>query len=102
MKTLIITVLIICFSLTTVAAARSDKRMQKMVEKLQLNEQQTTQIDIILESKKIQREEIHQQMKALREQTNGEIASILNEDQMEKFNKLQQKNKERKKERKKE
>lgn len=74
--------------------------MEQMTKKLELSEEQAAQVKSIFDSKKDQRDAIHQQLKALHQQTNSEIANILSPEQLEKFNTFKDKRKDKKKDRK--
>ncbi len=102
MKTLISAILITLLSLTAVAGGHSDKqghnRMEKMIKKLDLNEQQAQQVQDILDSNKAERKAIREQMEALREKTNQELSQVLTGEQMDKLTSMQEKRKEKRKE----
>jgi hypothetical protein len=91
MKTILITLIITLVSLNSFADDPRDKRINHMSEQLDLSEEQIEKIRTIFESKKEKRQAIHEQMKALRSETNSEISATLNDEQREKFEKMQQK-----------
>lgn len=96
MKYLITILIISCFSLSSFADEKGGHRMERMTKKLELSEEQAAQVKSIFDSKKDQRDAIHQQMEALHQQTNSEIANILTPEQLEKFNTFKDKKKDRK------
>ncbi|MBN1585927.1 MAG: periplasmic heavy metal sensor [Candidatus Omnitrophica bacterium] len=69
------------------------QRLEHFSRALNLNEQQATQLQTILNSKREQfrglREQMKPQMEALREKTNVEILSMLNPEQQEKYKALE-------------
>ncbi|MEH6911069.1 MAG: hypothetical protein V7459_10815 [Oceanicoccus sp.] len=91
MKIILTTLIVTLISLNSFADDPHDKRMNHMSKQLDLSEEQTEQIQTIFESKKEKRQAIHEQMKALRSETNSEISATLNDEQREKFEKMQQK-----------
>ena len=99
MKTIFITLIITLLSLNSFADDSGEKRMNHMAKRLDLSEEQIEQVQTIFESKKEQRQTIREQMKALRSETNDEIAVILNDEQREKFDKMQKRMKEKRKHR---
>ncbi|ARN72773.1 Spy/CpxP family protein refolding chaperone [Oceanicoccus sagamiensis] len=105
MKLLISAILIALFSLSAVAGSHSDKsgdhRMEKMIKKLDLNEQQEQQVRAIMDSNKAERKAIREQMQALRDKTNQELSKVLTGEQMDKLTRMQEKRKDKKKDKKK-
>jgi Spy/CpxP family protein refolding chaperone len=101
MKTLLTALLITLFSFSALAGSHNDnhgdRRMEKMISKLDLTETQSEQVKSILESKKAEREAIHEQMKALREKTNQELSQVLTGEQMDKLASFQEKRRDKKK-----
>lgn len=91
MKKLIFTVLLASLSLTSFAAGYADKQQDRLIKQLDLNAQQSEQMQSIFDSKAEQRKELYQQMVTLREQTNSEIKAILTPEQLEKFQQMQDK-----------
>lgn len=91
MKNLFFTILLASLSLTSFAGEYSDRHQDRMIKQLNLNAQQSEQIQSIFDSKSEQRKDLYQQMLTLREQTNKEIEAILTPEQLEKFQKMQKK-----------
>ncbi|MVF13004.1 periplasmic heavy metal sensor [Ketobacter sp. MCCC 1A13808] len=71
------------------------RMMKGLTRHLDLSTEQQQQVEQIFESKRPQMEGLHEQMQALRESTNTEIKSVLNEDQQTKFEKMQEKREEK-------
>ena len=71
--------------------------MERITKKLELSEEQAVQVKSIFDSKKDQHDAIRQQLEALHQETNSEIANILTPEQLEKFNQFKDKKKDRKK-----
>ena len=83
-------------ALTAYAGSMDGGRMMKgLTNKLDLTTQQQEQVKQIFEAKRPQMEALHEQMKALREETDSEIKAILSKDQLEKFEKMQEKRQEK-------
>ena len=106
MKTLLAAILVTLFSISALAGGHSEKhderRMEKLIDKLDLTEQQAEQVKAIMDSKKTERQAIREQMEALKEQTNQELSQVLTGEQMDKFNRMQEKRKGKKKDKHKE
>ena len=73
----------------------SSHMLKGLTRHLELTQEQQTQAQAILDSKKPQMEALRKKMKALREETNGEIKAILSEEQVVKFEAMQERRKER-------
>ena len=92
MKKLFFTLLVASLSLSSFASEYSERHQDRMIKKLDLNAQQSEQIQAIFDSKSEQRKELRQQMLTLREQTNSEIKAILTPEQLDKFQQMQKNN----------
>ena len=68
---------------------------QHLVSKLELTEEQQTQLDGIFEANKPKREDLREQMEALRADTQTQIKSILSEEQLEEFESMQERREKR-------
>ncbi len=101
MKSLITATLITLLSLTAVAGGhsekQSDRRMERMIEKLDLSEEQAQQVKTIFDSQKAEREAIREQKKALHDKTNQELSQVLTGEQMDKLSSMQEKRREKSK-----
>jgi len=73
------------------------ERFERMAEELQLDEQQKTQVRAIMDAA---REKGRAQMQALREQTRAELEDVLTPEQLQKFDAMAEKRRERYQERK--
>ncbi len=83
-------------ALTAYAGSMDGSRMMKgLTNKLDLTTEQQAQVKQIFEAKRPQMEALHQQMKALRDETDTEIKAILTTDQLKKFEEMQAKRKEK-------
>ncbi len=93
MKKLLLIVALITFSSAGLAEPNAEKRMQRLAKKLDLSEEQITQVNAVFESQQATREDIRQQMKALHEDTRNQLSGILTPEQQEKFDQMHQRKK---------
>ena len=118
MKKLIIGVLVSSFALSTLTFAEGpgfgprhhgnpEKQLARLSEKLNLDEAQQEQVNVILQNKhterkaliekyKPQREAFKQEMNVIRDNTHAQLAEILTPEQLEQFNEMREKRKNRK------
>lgn len=68
---------------------------QHLVSKLELTEEQQTQLDGIFEANQPKRDAIREQMEALREETQTQIKSILSAEQLEEYEAMQERREKR-------
>ena len=90
MNKLVIAATLIAISSFSLAGANADKRMQRMIEKLELSEEQVSQVETIMTNQQARRDEIREQMQALRADTRSQMSAILTDEQLEKFDRMQQ------------
>lgn len=97
MKNMLTALLFIVISLPALAESHDGKRqgppapekiVSHMTSKLDLSDEQASQILQILESKKPQAEASREQHRELREQIRGEISAVLTEQQRDKFEEI--------------
>lgn len=97
MKTLIAFLISATLAIPVLAMPPGDgsHMLQGLTRHLDLTEEQQLQAKAILDSKKPQMVALRVKMKALRDETNGEINAILSAEQVEKFESMQERRKER-------
>lgn len=81
-----------------------EKMVTKLIEKLELDDGRASEVRAILdashEQRKALREEMREKQKALREVTKSNLATVLTEEELEKFEKMLEKKREKMKEKK--
>lgn len=79
---------------------RSEKRLDHLKKKLNLTDEQQKKIQSIQESKREKKKAIHEQMKALHDETQAEIRAVLTPEQQAKFDEMKANRKEHKQQKK--
>ena len=97
MKTVIALIISAAIAIPVLASPHGDgsHMMKGLTRHLDLTEEQQAQVQAIFEAKKPRMEAIHEQMKALKEETDSEIKAILTPEQQKQFEAMQEKRKEK-------
>ncbi|MCK5792088.1 MAG: Spy/CpxP family protein refolding chaperone [Ketobacter sp.] len=97
MRTLIALIISTVIAIPVLAMPPGDgsQMLKGMTRQLNLTDEQQAQVKAILESKKAEMEAIRAQMQTLHAQTNAEIKTVLNPEQIKKFETMQEKRRER-------
>ena len=87
MRTLIALIISTVIAIPVLAMPPGDgsQMLKGMTRQLNLTDEQQAQVKAILESKKAEMEAIRAQMQTLHAQTNAEIKTVLNPEQIKKF-----------------
>ena len=95
MNKILLAVTLAIFSTVSLAGADADKRMQRMINKLELSEEQAAQVATVMANQRAKRQDIRQQMEALREDTRDQMSGILTVEQLQQFDRMYQRKKEK-------
>jgi LTXXQ motif. len=93
MRTFIALIISAVIAIPVLASPHGDgsHMLKGLTRHLDLTEEQQTQVKAIFEAKKPRMEAIHEQMKALKEETDSEIKAILTPEQQKQFEAMQEK-----------
>lgn len=97
MKTVIALIISAAIAIPVLAMPPGDgsHMLKGLTRHLDLTEEQQAQVKSIFEAKKPRMEALREQMKALKEETDGEIKAILTPEQVKEFEALQEKRKQK-------